>query len=574
MRTVSFPKHKPTLQESQASMSDAPSPLHIIKRTKTMEFRPSTKRETSNGSIDYGPDRPLSVMKKRQRRGDEVNSSSSSRDRAREKQVANAESTFRFGGLVPKANWIPPAQRQQKSQAPLRWVSRQRTSSSGTTCHRYDLDCQSSSSDEPLIEQPSSFLDELSTSAPSECYSSAQMDISFSSMPMSADQVDDCHLLVPRISVTPEVQISENDIITVWAAIEVSVQLSHPCTNSSLNPSPGNNLRLSNPLRAGSVSRFGYLYDVHVDVLPVLHSTVIEVIRHDKKKRSLNLGSTMLVLAKVQIHSKHLGQSDPTPVHKSNELIADLERELGAISSKYLEVHLRYRHSGFPTSSNLTQINGTTACQTRLETTVTGVLDHQTLESPSGLSRRGISGSPLFDIVASHWGPLRANEIFFHKMLHQSNSTSAASTTPVNGHRTSMARDDLTYQNTAEYNPSMSLSQRWDVLQPLSQDQGEDPAHKIWTEMRRRISHSRPDIRAREAGNSSAGAGRELVRDAALLNKKSIGADSLKSLVPSIMNLDISSKEAWGSSSSSTDNKENVPPESRREGRWSLGAWW
>lgn len=67
---------------------------------------------------------------------------------------------------------------------------------------------------------------------------------------------------------------------------------------------------------------------------------------------------------------------------------------------------------------------------------------------------------------------------------------------------------------------------------------------------------------------------RELIRDVALRNKRSIGADSLKSLVPSMMNLDISGREAWGGPSSSTFNKENVPPERRKEGRWSLAGWW
>ncbi|TGJ82984.1 hypothetical protein E0Z10_g5756 [Xylaria hypoxylon] len=579
MRTVSLPRVKPPARTSEVPKSDIPSPLHIIKRTKTVEFRPSKKRETSSGSIDYGPDRPLSVMKKRQHRGPVV------------------ETTFKTSGLAPKPDCISPAQQQPKLRAPMRWFSRQRTSSSGTTYRSYGpRSCSISSNGSSIGRSPSSeFFDEALTLEPSGSHSSAQMDTSFSSMPTSADYSDDCHLLVPRISITPEVQTPNNAISTVWATIEISAQLSRPYTDGMLNPHPGDRFLLSNPLRAGSVSRFGSLYNLQVDVIPAPQTAVIEVVQ-DNQKRSLNLGSTMLILAKVQIDRRQRPH-DRAMLQKSNELIADLESELGLASIRYLQVRLRYRHSGFPASNNAAPTYGIVDCQTQLETIAIGVIEQQDLYSPSGFPPLNIAKSSTFGLVASYWGPVRAHEIFCQKTSRQFNSMIAADNTLAGSRKIMTTEDPFTHRIAKDFNPFTTFPRSQVSIQTLPRDQGEDPARKIWTEMRRRTSRGRQNIRTRNTEDLSAVSAlsiserapintglmrmksdvehrRELIRDVALRNKRSIGADSLKSLVPSMMNLDICGKEAWGDSSSNTFNKENVPPERRKEGRWSLAGWW
>ncbi|KAI1418790.1 hypothetical protein F5Y12DRAFT_456751 [Xylaria sp. FL1777] len=581
MRATSLPRVNPPARKSDTLRSDIPSPLHIIKRTKTVEFRPTEKRDPSNGSIDYGPDRPLSVSKKRQCRG------------------PVAESTFKTGNLILKPASLSPAQQQLKPRSSLRWLSRQRTSSSGTTRRRHDRRSYSRSSDVSSIGQSSSlgFIDESSTVEPFESCCSTQVDTSFSSVLTSADYSDDCHLLVPRISITPEVQTSSNAISTVWTAIEISAQLSLPFTNDMVNLRSDNNLLLSNPLRAGSASRFGSLYDLQVDVIPVPQTVVVEVIQ-DNKKRSLGLGSTMLILAKIQIDHRRR-QPTRAMVQKSNELIANLESKLGAASVRYLQVRLRYHHSGFPRSNHAVSTNGTMDWQTQLETTVTGVIKQQALDSPSGSSSSNFSQSPLFGLVASYWGPLRANEIFSEGLSGQTFSAGVANNARLNGNqkKTMTTEDYFAYQTPTKSSPFTPLPRSQVGLQTSSPEQGEDPARKIWTEIRSRTSRGRPNMHTRNAGNlsttatptiagrASINAGsmkirsdvdrrRELIRDVALRNQRSIGADSLKSLVPSMMNLNISGKEAWGDSSSSTFNKENVPPERRKEGRWSLTGWW
>ncbi|KAI1738871.1 hypothetical protein F4680DRAFT_161668 [Xylaria scruposa] len=588
---MSLPRGRTSPWKSQTPKSDIPSPLHIIKRTKTVEFRHNAKRDTSNGSIDYGPERPLSVMKKRQCLGPIGQG-----PRAHDEQVTNGKSTFKMNSFKPNTDRIPSAQRQPKSQAPLRWFSRQRISSSGTTCRRYSSRSRSSSSDQSSIgPSPSAgFLDEVSASEPPEYRSSAHLDTSFSNIPTSASYNDDCHLLVPHVSITPEVQTFKGPVYAVWATIEISVRLSRPHIDNMLDANTEDSSLLSNPLRVGSVSRFGYLYNLQVDVFPTSQTTILEVITGDNK-RLLNLGSTILVLAKVQIDCRRHQNPHGTMIRKSDELIADLESELGLDHIKYLQVCLQYHHSGFSTSNNATPIDGTVDCQTRLKTTATGVIDKHALHSPWSTSHVEANKSSLFDIVASYWGPLRANQIFPQK-THQAGVV-MRNMTIIDDSKAMEAKDSLSHQATTSLDPFTSLSHRQADLQPPSPEQEDDPARKIWAEMRRRTSRSHPTIHATNVGNSSGAAGRtttgrlstgtspikmksevdrrrEMIRDIALRNQRSIGAESLKSLVPSMMNLEMSSKEAWGDSSSNTSNKENIPPERRKEGRWSFAGWW
>ncbi|KAI1275337.1 hypothetical protein F5Y07DRAFT_181733 [Xylaria sp. FL0933] len=572
MRAASLPKANPPARKSDTLSSDVPSPLHIIKRTKTVEFRPTEKRETSNGSIDYGPDRPLSVVKKRQSRGN------------------IAESP------MLKRTCISPPQEYPKPRAALRWLSRQRTSSTGTTRRRHSLRDSSMSSYGSSIGQASSlgFIDEASTRESFESQGSTQMDISSSNILTSPGYYDDCHLLVPRVSITPEVQASNSAMSTVWAAIEISAQLSLPCPNDILDSRCSNNRFLSNPLRLGSASRFGSLYDLQVDVIPVPQTTVVEVIQ-DHTKRSLGLGSSMLVLAKIQIDHRRR-QPGRAMIQKSNELIADIENTLCASSVRYIQIHMQYHHSGFSVSHHAEPTNGTMDWQTRLDTTVTGVMKEQELHSTSCSSSPRIGGSTLFGLVASYWGPLRANDIFSERHRQPEPIVTANHVTLTGGQRSMTTEDRPAYQSAVERS-QFTPQPRKQIGAKASPEQGEDPARKIWTEMRRRISQGRPNMQRRNSNNMSAVATptipgrssintgsmrmksdvdrrREMIRDVALRNKRSIGADSLKSLVPSMMNLDISGNEIWDDWSSNTSNKENVPPERRRDARWSITGWW
>lgn len=354
----------------------------------------------------------------------------------------------------------------------------------------------------------------------------------------------------------------------------------------------------------------------------------------------------MLVLAKVQIDRRRLGRLERPITHRSDALIADIENTLeAALDVKYLRVRLRYNHSGFPASGSLTPTKGAVACQTRLETSAIGVISQRALRFPRDFSPVSMSESSLSGIVASYWGPFRAGQIFppqeQQRALHQGRWRPMDNAIPLRRSRRVRDDDDNDFEcsvmtepgpSTPTPAPPRSRPRARRSLLPLppqsseimhkeqeqvEEEEGEDPAHKIWTQMRRRTSRNRPtnydddddDEDSNKNNNNSPpttalrvsawdsypssniniGSGgslrlrsdvdrrRELIRDAALRNRRSIGADSLKSLVPSMMNLDIiNGSGGWGDNEmmSNTLNKENVPPERRKEGRWNLGAWW
>jgi hypothetical protein len=293
------------------------------------------------------------------------------------------------------------------------------------------------------------------------------------------------------------------------------------------------------------------------------------------------------VLAKVKIDRRRLRQPGRHLVQKSNELIADIESQLGSTGIRYLEVHLRYQHSGFPLSHSTAPTDGTANCQTRLETTATGIIKEQALHPPWGLPCVGTGESSLLDLVASHWGPLRANEIFFRETSPQVDSIVATNT----AHYDSLKKMDRTWS------PFANVPQRQVTPQNSSPGQ-EDPARKIWTQMRRSSSRCGSTVGASRNESLSTAVSpliitdkastitgplkmrsdvdrrRELIRDAALRNQRSIGADSLKSLVPSMTDLDIIGENTRGKTYNTSNNKENVTPERKKEGRWSLVGLW
>ncbi|KAI1175348.1 hypothetical protein F4777DRAFT_330285 [Nemania sp. FL0916] len=585
MGIITLPRGRSSSQKTQAPTCDMPSPLHIIKRTKTVEFRPKL-REISNESVDYGPDQPLSVMKKRQRQGPVMVAPNVS---AYENQSTKAESTFKFGGKS-LADFIPPVQHKAKFQPRLRWFSGRRTSSSGTTCRRHDLRCDSTSSGSSSVERSSNsgLTDELSASELSEPQITGHLDTSFSGRPTPTNYNDDCHLLVPRISVTPEIQWSQGGISEVWAAVEVSIQLCRPYSDSIPNSHPDDSTLLSNPLRQGSVSRFGYIDNLQLDVFPVPQTAIIDVVRGDTNR--LNLGSTILMLVKVQINHRQPQQPDRGTNRNSSELIDDIESELGVDVIRLVQVCLRYQHSGFPACHSLAPTYGTVDCQTRLATTAIGVIERQAFTMPVNRSPRG--GSSLFGIVASYWGPFRAQQIFCRTTFNPTNSTVTGSHGLLS-RPNAMATDYNNNHSLTRTTPFTPIQRNSAGFHQPSPEQGEDPARKIWTEMRRRASRGRPNAANIPAAaatltssqkspintgslriKSDVDRRREQLRDVALSNKRSIGADSLKSLVPSMANLNISSVDEWGNTPPNTFNKENVPPVDRKEGRWTLAGWW
>lgn len=99
----------------------------------------------------------------------------------------------------------------------------------------------------------------------------------------------------------------------------------------------------------------------------------------------------------------------------SEQLLADLELQLGSTSQEYMQIQLTYSHSGFPKRDvgrdPMDRDGGCVEVRTTIETTVTALVMQQNSSSMWSPSAAPPAGSPLVDIVAKHWGSDAAKEM-------------------------------------------------------------------------------------------------------------------------------------------------------------------
>jgi hypothetical protein len=99
----------------------------------------------------------------------------------------------------------------------------------------------------------------------------------------------------------------------------------------------------------------------------------------------------------------------------SDQLLEDLELQLGSTSQEYMQIQLTYSHSGFPKRDvgrdPMDRDGGCVEVRTTIETTVTALVMQQNSSSMWSPSAAPPAGSPLVDIVAKHWGPAAAKEM-------------------------------------------------------------------------------------------------------------------------------------------------------------------
>ena len=136
----------------------------------------------------------------------------------------------------------------------------------------------------------------------------------------------------------------------------------------------------------------------------------------------------------------------------SDDLIRDLEHALGTTMIEYLQVRIAYRHSGFPhqvesrgtivtehDKAAVTAADGIGSVQTTMETTACAVLKKQNTASLWSPRLPQPQNTPLFEIIASHWGQASAREVM-HRVNNRTLSTTimhrqqAASSPPSLGH--------------------------------------------------------------------------------------------------------------------------------------------
>ncbi|KAI0022684.1 hypothetical protein F4780DRAFT_162040 [Xylariomycetidae sp. FL0641] len=632
----------PFISTTHSGKAGVPSPLHIRKKAKKTEAVDQKARKTSDASLSSSLDRPLTVIKKRSKRNvmprgkenifsgiqplTEIHRSSTPLEAGASKTGISPDSGAPWAAVTPRRaidNRQPLGPKNSlrrrtlspsKLPSGLRWLSSTKTPSTKALGRQQReqegfAGLTNASSSESLYSQPrhrpweyskESSLGQIFNAADTGSFVPRIPSNSLASS-TSTDGVEvDPYLLSPRISMTPERRTLGDGPSSVWVAIEVFGHLSRPSIEPVLDASPASdigNQSMSVHHGGAGLSRYGYLYEVRVDVSPTAQSSIIDLI--DDHTMRITPGSGLLILAHVRVEATTGLQPKAVPTPEPNDLIADLEYQLGNVTTDYLRVRVKYCHSGFPATKSTTQADGISTCQTRLETIATGAIRRSSSTS-AWSPRPGPAASALLDIMASHWGPVRANEVF-HKVITQKPSPRKRKSAGHVGLISSLYKDSAALPpprtGTA---PLVQVPQRRASLQRSSspEEPGSDPARKIWTEMRRTSSGARPSFHVGKVNRSPAATTyavshqesraelrdtkakverqRALIRDTALRNKRSIGADSLKSLVPSMEDMSIGEKDrSQGHISGNATKRPDTHFDGRkRDGRWSLGWWY
>ncbi|ORY63166.1 uncharacterized protein BCR38DRAFT_410123 [Pseudomassariella vexata] len=621
-----------------------PSPLQVVKTNSakaTANGSPqrslSTGTDESSGSAPEQPgsSRQLTVVKKRANRTSQLYGSGDSEGGSfgsiSSRIFTPERAATPFADITtPKPGQPPTSRRTSSYNLPrtltpnlltrLRSFSNGRILSNKTskaTCRHYDIRDRDSSglsgsprcSDSVSSENSVGDYDYTSSSTSSGSYDPEPFlplgfdgfatnpyrlpSNSLSSIRESDGSILDPYLLVPHIAITPETKILEDGETTLWAAIEISGQL---CRPHAVDHSRG----ITNANHSGQcflpvhhceagLSRYGYLYDVTVEIFPRAESVIVDLV-NDGSTRDISPGSSLLTLAHVRLNAAQPPQANKSSTSLSDDLFADLEYQLGSTRTEYMKVRVSYCHSGFPAFKNTSSQESGSTCQTRLETTSIGVIKrHNPASEWSPRPTPSPVSNSLFAIIASHWGPIRANDTMYRIVTTWSTPRKVANAI---NRKVDRSEDTIKPPDRTGTAPPLIVPRRKTSLRKASTDLGTDmdPARKIWTQMRRTSSGSRPAYfvsRVNRIPGSSTDSSmlspqrtdlksdverqRDLIREMALHNKRSIGADSLRSLVPSPVDLGLDDKRETTNSEESNSMASNG---NKREGRWSLNQWW
>ncbi|POR37641.1 Uncharacterized protein TPAR_02161 [Tolypocladium paradoxum] len=165
--------------------------------------------------------------------------------------------------------------------------------------------------------------------------------------------------------------------------------------------------------KADRFFEFGCLYDLTVDILPASGTTIVQVLQEQAFPTTIYAGSSVFLLAHIRIDPERARRrSGHGHVRqKSDELMEDLELQLGSSMVGYMHIRVSYSHSAFPEYSSAEAATaGLAGLRSRLETTATATLkQHNALSLWS--PRPETSQNQLLQLIERHWGADKAMSV-------------------------------------------------------------------------------------------------------------------------------------------------------------------
>lgn len=288
---------------------------------------------------------------------------------------------------------------------------------------------------------------------------------------------------------------------------------------------------------------------MQVDLLPGRDCTLSEIVGNLYELKTVHLHETHLILAKMRLPAlttfvfaggKRRGTSE--------ELIEDLENQLGNCSTPYLTIRLTYEHTGLSNSSCVINPDcGLSTHTTVLRTEATATIRRT---PNSDWAPRNVRTSPntLISLIETHYTGDEARDAI-RKLAEERVKLPRARRGDGPSPQEGSSEETVKAAYITSLEAGRDHREPLKSVHPADTVSEIDPARKIWTEMRRtsRSRHHRKSLSegtyAAPGHNCSPGRissrgtmdeERNRIKQVALRNKRSVGADTLRSIAPSV----------------------------------------
>ncbi|KAK1988529.1 hypothetical protein LZ30DRAFT_5469 [Colletotrichum cereale] len=221
----------------------------------------------------------------------------------------------------------------------------------------------------------------------------------------------DSLILVPRISVTPEVESIDDGTTSIWAAVKVHGQA---CPPKDGTPGPGRfaggyhlsaNKDMCQDLE--DPWKYGCIHSMSIQITPTGNNCILDVIQDTPIPTTLGNNEVILLLVHVFLDQHRPTKQAGHVRQRSDELIKDLQYQLGDSRLDYVRVVVKYNHSTFPLLPRSDAADDVVEMGTRLETSVKAIIKHRNYQSPWSPCPAPTL-NPVLSIVYDCWEPDKA----------------------------------------------------------------------------------------------------------------------------------------------------------------------
>ncbi|KAH0566467.1 hypothetical protein GP486_000137 [Trichoglossum hirsutum] len=311
-------------------------------------------------------------------------------------------------------------------------------------------------------------------------------------------------------------------------------------------------------------SSAGQLKDLVIDMKPMLNYEV-EAIMGETKHQKLNPGQRILVFAKLSVISRPLlrpssatSDSQEQVAQESTCLLEQLDAILGQATTEILTVEVKYKHSLFSADTNLS-ISSTARLRRRAQQSLWNLQPDSRL--PNSGDYQITVQRHLSHFIASNHSPFQAlsaledmfngtatllacpayferlREELRHQIWISDRSDAFQNEVSLDGNSGPLQpfghfkanSDESNTTTRAQYLDSTAISKR---LARIPSKESVDEARRIWVEMRKK-ARGREDVRGFSDSIPVSDENLMKIAEKALSNKRSLGADTLKSIATS-----------------------------------------